>query len=409
MAARTSDVVVIGGGHNGLAAAAVCARAGLTVSVFEERPVVGGAARTERPFPKAPNVGQSTGAYLLGLMPPELLRELDIELPVLRRDPHYFLPALDGRYLLFGSDRRATEAQMRERFSEADWRADERLHEELQALREDVGPTWLEEPLTVEETAERYVRPALREAFVNLCRGSVGDYLSRFGFESDLLPAMYAVTDGFTGCDGGWDTPGTGMNFLIHNMCRLPESDGTWMIVRGGMGTVSETLRGAAERAGAAVHAGVAVQQVEHQGGVVSGVALSDGTTCRARAVIVASDPFRGASLIGRDALGADFAGRLEAWEHDGTTLKLNLCLRDLPTFTCLPEPIGQHRATMHLLPEERDVLATLRTAYGDVQAGRLADFPSIEWYIHSTVDPSLSDEQGRHSAALSSNGHPTP
>lgn len=101
------DVLVIGAGHNGLVAALLLARKGLDVLVVEEKQVIGGACRTEQPFQTAPNLSISTGAYLLGLMPPELLRILDIDLPLIRRDPHYFLPTTDKRYLLFGSRRDA--------------------------------------------------------------------------------------------------------------------------------------------------------------------------------------------------------------------------------------------------------------------------------------------------------------
>src|ERR1700730_6616107 len=119
----SSDVLVLGAGHNGLVAAFFLARAGLKVAVVEEKAAIGGACKTERPFALAPNLATSTGAYLLGLMPPELIAKLGIEIPTVRRDPHYFLPTTDGRSLLFGSDREAMRAGLARFFSERDWKA----------------------------------------------------------------------------------------------------------------------------------------------------------------------------------------------------------------------------------------------------------------------------------------------
>src|SRR5437763_14284269 len=148
-----ADVVVVGAGHNGLVAATMLARAGLSVTVLERETTVGGACRTEYPFGRAPDLAASTGAYLLGLMPRELLGVLDIDLPLVRRDPHYFVPTLDGRYLLLGRDAAANRRQFAEFFTVEDARADEALAAELAALRDDIGPAWLAEPLPVEETA----------------------------------------------------------------------------------------------------------------------------------------------------------------------------------------------------------------------------------------------------------------
>jgi phytoene dehydrogenase-like protein len=397
---RQVDVILCGAGHNGLVAAILLARAGLQVLVLEERGQVGGACKTERPFAKAPELGTSTGAYLLGLVPPELLTTLQLELPLRRRDPHYFLPTTGNRYLLFGSDREAMRAQFLSFFSEADWKANEALQAEVEALRDDVAPTWLEEPLSIEATAERYVRPALRQVFVDLCRGSVGTYLDRFDFKSDLIKAMYAVTDGVSGLYGGWDSPGSGMNFLVHNMCRLPGADGTWMIVQGGMGTVTQRFADAARRAGAVIETGQKVERILHTGGAVTGVQVG-GEEVRAKVVVVNADPFRMRELVGADSLPDDYNRRLDGYRRDGTTFKVNLALRGLPRFTCLPEDRGQYGPTIHLLPDGDDVIGALRHGFTEVQAGRLAPFPTIEWYIHTTVDPSLKDAQGHHNAAL--------
>ncbi|GAA0550427.1 NAD(P)/FAD-dependent oxidoreductase [Paractinoplanes ferrugineus] len=409
-----ADVVIIGAGHNGLVSAILLARAGLDVVVLESAGVLGGATRTERPFAKVPGLGQSTGSYLLGLMPPELLRTLDVDIPVLRRDPHYFLPTpgpAGSPYLLFGSDRDATRAQMERFFSPRDIAADEQMAVEIAALRADLAPAWLDEPGTVEEIADRHIRPQLQSTFIDLVRGSVADYLARFGFKSELLMSMYAVTDGLSGLNAGPDDPGTGHNFLVHNMCRLPGADGTWMIAQGGMGTVSRTFADAARAAGAKLFTDARVTGVTIDGGAAGGVVLADGRSISARVVLGSCDPYQLMSLVPAGVLPTALTAHMESVRRPGTTLKVNLALRDLPDFACLPagapSPFG---STIHLLPgsaglagadDRESPMAALRAMWADVQAGRLPAEPTIEWYVHTTVDPSLQDPAGHHSSAL--------
>src|SRR5205823_212608 len=203
--------------------------------------------------------------------------KLGARFKLIRRDPHYFLPTLDRRYLLFGSDTESMRRQFIEFFSEQDWAANQAMNREIARIRDDLAPAWLEEPLSVEGTAERYIRPGLRRAFLDLVARPVEEYLARFGFKSDLLLAMYAVTDGFSGLSAGFDSGGTGMNFLVHNMCRLPGSNGTWMIVQGGMGNVTKDLARLATEAGAEILTSAGVSKIEIKGGCASGVVLNDG------------------------------------------------------------------------------------------------------------------------------------
>lgn len=395
------DVIVVGAGHNGLVAAIVLARQGLSVAMFEADAMVGGAARTEYPFPRAPQLGASSGAYLLGLMPPELLQATGLTLPLIRRDPHYFLPTTDRRYLLFGSDSAATRRQCLEFFSERDWTAIESLGREIADLREDLAPAWMEEPRPAEEVAERHIRPHLRRVFLDLVECPVEEYLARFGFESDLLMAMYAVTDGFSGLNASFGMRGTGLNFLVHNMCRLPGSGGTWMVVEGGMGRVTQELAALALQAGVAIHTSAPVTRIEVRNGRTHGVVLKDDNEVRAPVVLSNTDPFRLRTMTGAHHFPEAFNRMLDGFARTGTTLKVNFAIDRLPRFSCLPEPQGQHRATIHLLPPGPNVVQELRRGFERVQRGELAELPAIEWYTHTAVDATLKDDRGRHSGAF--------
>jgi phytoene dehydrogenase-like protein len=223
---------------------------------------------------------------------------------------------------------------------------------------------------------------------------------------------MYAVTDGFSGSTGTWSTPGTGMNFLVHNMCRIPGTDGTWSLVRGGMGTVTSRIADAALAAGARIETGRRVERILVEGTGSSktarGVVLDDGRELRASTLVCNADPFRMRAMVGEDQLPDAYNARLDGYVRDGTTMKVNLALRGLPRFSCLDsepharrEQAAVYGPTIHLLPDEADVLASLERSFADVQAGRLPEFPTIEWYIHTTLDPTLKDEHGHHNSAL--------
>jgi phytoene dehydrogenase-like protein len=212
---------------------------------------------------------------------------------------------------------------------------------------------------------------------------------------------MYAVTDGFSGSFGTWDTPGSGHNFLVHNMTRLEGADGTWMVVEGGMGTISRILTEEAKKAGATIVTDAAVSTIDTTGGTARRVATSDGREWNAETIVVGADPFTMRALVGRDRFSAGYNEWLDERERPGSTFKFNIALRDLPEFTCLSGDHGQHDGTIHILPSEEDILQSLLDTHAEVVAGQLPEFPTIEWYIHTRVDPSLQDDRGHHSSAL--------
>jgi phytoene dehydrogenase-like protein len=163
--------------------------------------------------------------------------------------------------------------------------------------------------------------------------------------------------------------------------------------------------------AGATIRTGCEVTGIETSGGAATGVTTDSGPT-PARAVLVATDPFRLPGLLGPAAPVA-LRTRIEAYaaRSPGQTMKVNLALAGLPRFAALPDPgRGQHGTTVHLLPPpaaDGSVLTALRVAFGDAAAGRLPAAPPLEWYLHSTLDPSLSDDAGNHSSALFVQGVP--
>ena len=173
------------------------------------------------------------------------------------------------------------------------------------------------------------------------------------------------------------------------------------MVVEGGMGTVTQRLAHASRQAGANISTNSHVEEILIQDNTTCGVRLSSGEEIMAKAVMVNADPFVLRKLAGDSKFPQAFNDRLDSMKRDGTTMKVNMALRGLPKFTCLPEQQGQHHTTIHLLPEEHEVEQAITDCFQDVQQGRLPAFPTIEWYIHTTVDPSLQDTDGNHNSAL--------
>lgn len=393
-------VLIVGAGHNGLVAATMLAQKGLEVTVLEEKNLIGGATKTECPFKKVPGLATSTGSYLLGLMPPEIIKKLNANITLIRRDPHYFLPTTDGRYLLLGSNKNAMREQFMKFFSEQDFLANEALTTEIGHMRDDLAESWLLEPLSLEETAQKFIRPALQKVFMDLVTKPVEDYLARFNFKSEMLMAMYAVTDGFSGLSGSFGTPATGMNFLVHNMCRLPGSDGTFMIAKGGMGAIAKEFARLATLAGAKILTDASVEQILLNNNRTCGVRLKNGQELKADVVLVNADPYRMRSMVGEHNLPSSFNEKLDDMKRFGTTMKVNLALNRLPTFSCLPQNIGQHNGTIHLL-RQQNIVEGIKAGFRRVQEGKLDDFPTIEWYIHTQADPSLQDKDHHHNSAF--------
>jgi phytoene dehydrogenase-like protein len=164
---------------------------------------------------------------------------------------------------------------------------------------------------------------------------------------------------------------------------------------------VTKELARLATEAGAKIITNAAVASINVQSHRVTGITLKDGREISAKAVLSNADPFRTRALVGSDHFPTEFNAKLDNFRRTGTTMKLNLALDRLPAFKCLPENRGQHNATIHLLPQLKNLIDHLRSGFEMVRAGELAEFPTIEWYIHTQADPTLQDDRGRHNSAF--------
>ncbi|MBN9163441.1 MAG: NAD(P)/FAD-dependent oxidoreductase [Myxococcales bacterium] len=401
MPGNDPDVIVVGGGVNGLVCALLLARSGLSVQVIEDKPAIGGMHRTEYPFAKAPRLATFTGAHRVGFVPRELVAHLALPLPLAPRDPSLFVPTtMPGRYLLAGAGHEGLLSAAGGVVSERDRDALSAMFAELDALASDLAPAWVAGPLAIEEVAERWVRPALQAPFVALCRGSFAEYAARFGIQSALLKAALAA-DSLGGSFASWDTPGSGAPLLVrHAACGLP--GGGDAVVTGGIGALTRTLAEQAQLAGALLGTSAAVTQIVVEGNTATGVVLADGRTIRAGAVVTSADPWRLRALVGADRLPAEYSRRIDTFTRSGGIAKLNVAFAELPRFACLPEARGQHRATTFVLPGgEDDTVRALGRAFADASAGRLPSEPPLECVFPTAADESLRDPDGRHSASI--------
>jgi phytoene dehydrogenase-like protein len=403
------DAVVIGAGHNGLAAAAYLARAGLRTRVFERRAVLGGACATEELWP---GFRVSRGAYVAGLLRPALIRELSLlrrGLRLLPRDPASFTPLPDGRGLVMGADRQATCASIA-RFSARD----AARYPEYEAFLDRVAR--VVEPL-LDAPPFDPARPRLREigrslqALARLARlrrdlpraaalllGPARSVLEAC-FESEPLRATLA-TDAVIGAWAAPSTPGTGYVLLHHVMGETHGARGVWAYVEGGMGRLACVLADAAREAGAEITPECPVARIAVAGGRARGVVLADGTAVDAQVVVSGADPHRTLlGMVGTEHLPDELARAVAALDFRSPVLKINAALDGLPRFQGAPgdAPLPEHRGTIHVGALDLDAL---ERSFAAASRGQIPERPMVELTLPSVLDATLAPP-GRHVASL--------
>ena len=398
------DMIVGGGGHNGLVTAPCLARAGRKVLVLERRELVGGCAVTEEIWP---GYRVSTGAYLTSLMQERIVRELDLPrygYQVDAKDPAFFSAFPDGRHFFMWQDRAKTLAEIA-KFSRRDAEVYPAYEDQLERISQVVESLLLTTPpqfppaglgdfVDYLKLAARMRKLSAKDtvALVKIFTQSAADLLDEW-FESEQVKVTLA-TDGVIGANGGPRSPGTAYILLHHCMGGVAGHRGLWGFVRGGMGAVSEAIAASARASGATIRTNTTVSQILVRDGRAKGVVLADGEEIEGATVASNLDPkITFLRLLEEKHLDGDFVAAIRRFRIEGTSCKINLALNGLPEFTAFPGAPGpHHKATMHICPSVEYV----ERAWDDAKYGRPSERPLLELTVPTMYDSSLAPP-GKH------------
>jgi phytoene dehydrogenase-like protein len=402
--ATARDVVIIGGGHNGLVAAAYLARSGLNTLVCERRGVVGGAAVSEHPF--GPGYTVTSLSYVVSLLSPALVRDLGLASHGYHVYPQgpYFAPRADGRALRLPHDPAERRAEIAA-FSAADAAAYDSYEAYLAGMAAIFGPLLGEIPprlgsrrpqdLWRQGLLLRHLRKLDTRAAVDATRlatGSIADLLDRY-FTSDAVRGLLSVS-GIIGTWAGPRSSGTGYVMLHHHIGGVDGQAGAWGFPRGGMGGVTTALAAAARSFGAEIRTGADVAQIRTSAGRVTGVTLASGEEVDAGTVVTTAHPqISFLRLLDPAVLPPDFVGEIKAWQTRSGTVKINLALDRLPVFPSHPAFEPQVHGGTIVLAESLD---DLETAFQEAASGRPSALPFADICIPSVFDDSLAPD-GHH------------
>lgn len=410
MATNTYDAIIVGGGHNGLTAGAYFARGGARTVVLEARDKTGGAADTSAPFTDHPDINVTTYSYVMSLMPPTIIRELELEKHGYDVTPFgpYFQAYPDGRAITVYADDAQKSYDSISQFSKKDAETMPKWEAWMKGVADVLGPLLLQAPPKVGSMALGDLISSAQAAWkmrklgvrgvgdvTRLFTMSVSDLLNDW-FESDEIKGMLTV-NGVIGTWAGPDEPGTAYVMLHHSIGDVGDGHlGSWGFQQGGMGGVSASIRRAAESFGCEVRTGASVAKIITRGGRAVGVALASGEELRAPVVVSCIHPkIAFLDLIDRADLPADFVWDIERWKTRSGVVKVNVAISELPDFVAAPGSQLQehHTGSVELCFSPGYAERAFQDAHMDRKP---AEAPFVDGTIPTTLDKQLAPE-GTH------------
>jgi phytoene dehydrogenase-like protein len=408
------DAIVVGGGHNGLVAAAYLARAGARTLVLESRATTGGAATTEEPWPEHPGVRVTRLSYVMSLMPATILEDLSLARHgyVVHPMGPYFQAFPEGGALTLYEDDPARTRDEIARWSTKDARAWDRWNDWLAGLADHLGPLLTTVPPTIGSHDPGEVAALARLVWrhrgmdaravadiTRLMTMSIADLLDDW-FESPQVKGALAV-NGVIGTWAGPYEPGTAYVMAHHSIGDVGDGQlGSWGYPEGGMGAVSEAIRRAAVSFGAEVRTDARVARILVRDGRAAGVALTDGTEIDAPVVISSTHPQTTfLEHVGAEHLPDEFVQDIRRWRSRSGVVKINLALSELPDFTARPNDtaVPEHlTGSVEMAP----TMDFIERAFLDAREGRPASAPFSDGVIPTTLDRTLNPD-GPHVMSL--------
>ncbi|MEV0641594.1 NAD(P)/FAD-dependent oxidoreductase [Streptomyces sp. NPDC050619] len=373
---RTYDAVIVGGGHNGLVAAAYLARAGRSVLVLERLDHTGGAAVSTRPFAGV-DARLSRYSYLVSLLPKKIVRDLGLDFRIRTRTVSSYTPVeRAGRptgLLVGGGERRTREAFARLTGGEGEYQAWQRFYGMTAHVAQRVFPT-LTEPLPARDELRRRIddEDAWRTLFEEPIGAAIEDR-----FADDLVRGV-VLTDALIGTFADAHDPSLRQNrcFLYHV---IGGGTGAWDVPVGGMGALTDALAAAAREAGAVLATGHEAVRIDTDGRgaeITYRTAEGEGTAA-ARHVLVNASPRELAALTGDQPPAP----------AEGAQLKVNMLLKRLPMLRDdSVDPYEAFAGTFHIA----EGYEQLAVAHAQAAAGALPTAPPSEIYCHSLTDPTI-------------------
>ena len=400
--AQHYDVIVIGGGHNGLVNAAYLAKAGKKVLALERRHVLGGAAVTEEIIP---GFLFSECSYVVSLLRPEIIRELDLPrhgLEILPLDGT-FTPMLNGDYLWRMNDHARTQREIR-RHSRLDAEAYDEFSKMMTPMCRFVKPMLSmipPDPTTLNPRDLKQLHFMLqrfrslssdeRYTLIQLMTMSAADFLDQW-FETDALKATMSAS-GIIGTFLGIRSPGTAYVLLHHYMGEIDGAFRSWGFSRGGTGAISNAIGAAAREAGVEIRTQAAVDKILVKNGRAAGVVLKSGEEISATVVSSSVDPhLTFEKFLQPNELPSDFLEGVRRYKYRGSSGKVNIALDGLPEFKVMPGTGAHLRGAISISPG----VEYMERAYDDAKYGNFSRRPYIDMVIPSLTDPSVAPP-GKH------------